>query len=131
MGAKQLVGQFFAEQATTPQHFSINVAISNLKGSGDVQWTTCYNRSCKKETDTYDRNTCKLECQWRSLNLLVSRMVSLRADCRKSSNPDACMKTLQDNMLAYRMKQRKIREQISQIRRQKDEARRKQVADQR
>jgi len=122
MDAKQLVGQFFMEQ-----NFSINVAISNLRGSGDVQWTNCYSRTCKREEDEYERKQCKLECQWRSANLLVSRMVSLRADCRKSTNPEGCMKTLQDQMLGERVKQRKLRDMISQIRRQKDEARRNQA----
>lgn len=122
MDAKNLVGQFFMEQ-----NFSINVAISNLRGSGDVQWTNCYSRSCKTKEDEFDRKECKLDCQWRSANLLVSRMVSLRADCRKGTNPDGCMKTLDNTMLAERVKQRKIREMISQVRRQKEQAKRNQT----
>jgi hypothetical protein len=55
----------------------------------------------------------------------------LRADCRKSSNPKGCMETLQRTMLSERAKQRKLREMISQIRRQKDEALRNKVAAQR
>ena len=121
MDEKQLVGQFFIEQ-----NFSISVAISNLGGSSDVQWTTCYSRTCKALEDEYDRKICKLECQWRSVNLLVSRMVGLRGDCRKSDNQDGCMKTLNDRMLAERMKQRKIREMISQVKRQKEAAKRNQ-----
>ena len=78
--------------------------------------------------DEYGRKECKLDCQWRAINLLVSRMVSLRSDCRKSTNPDACMKTLNDTMLAERMKQRKIRDMMSQVRRQKEEFKRNQAA---
>ena len=126
METKQLVNEFFAEQNT--QNFSINVAISHLRGSGDVQWTSCYSRSCKNMPDEYGRKECKLDCQWRAINLLVSRMVSLRSDCRKSTNPEACMKTLNDTMLAERMKQRKIRDMISQVRRQKEEFKRNQAA---
>jgi hypothetical protein len=77
--------------------------------------------------DEFGRKECKLDCQWRAINLLVSRMVSLRADCRTSKNPDGCIKTLNDTMLAERVKQRKIRELISQVRRQKEEFRRKQT----
>jgi hypothetical protein len=108
MNVKQLVNNFFMEQGTAgAQNFSINVAISNLKGNEEVQWTTSYQRKCKRVADEYERKICKLESQWSAINLLVSRMVSLRADCRKSSNPKGCMETLQRTMLSERAKQTK------------------------
>ena len=128
MNTKKLVNDFFMEQQS--RGFSINVAISNLRGSGDVQWTNCYNRTCRKAGDEFKMSECKLDCQWRAINLLVSRMVGLRADCRKSTNPDACMKTLGDTILNERMKQRKLRDQISRIRRQREQANRTQGAEQ-
>lgn len=128
MNTKKLVGEFFMEQEN--RGFSINVAISNLRGSGDVQWTNCYNRTCRKLTDEFAMKECKLDCQWRAINLLVSRMVSLRAECRKTVNRDVCMKTLGDTMLNERMKQRKIRDEIANVRRQREEAKRTQAAGQ-
>lgn len=119
------------EQDQPAQTFSINVAISNLKGSEDVQWTTKYERTCRRLTDDMDRKICKFESQWSAINLLVSKMVGLRAQCRKSSNPETCGRALQNAMIAERMKQRKIRTQIQALRRQKTQALRTQRAAQR
>ncbi len=114
------------EQTQPEQTFSINVAISHLKGGEDVQWTTRYERTCRRLTDDYERKICKFESQWSAINLLISKMVGLRSQCRKSSNPETCNRTLQNAMLAERMKQRKIRTQIQQLRRERDRAARTQ-----
>ena len=131
MNIRQTVSNFFMEQDKPGQTFSINVAISHLKGGEDVQWTTRYERTCRRMTDDYERKICKFESQWSAINLLISKMVALRAQCRNSGNPETCSRTLQNAMLAERIKQRKIRAQIQQIRRERDQAGRAQRTAQR
>jgi len=129
MNSKQLFN--LMEQEQRSETFSINVAISNLKGGEDVQWTTNFERKCRRLTDKFERDICKFESQWGAINLLVSKMVGLRSECRKSTNPENCTKTLQTSMIAERIKQRKIRAQIQALRRQQTEATRNQRATQR
>ncbi len=109
------------------QGFSVNVALSNLNGNADVEWSNCYNRRCKTEANEFDRKECKADCQWRAYNLLISRMNALRSRCRQSSNPAACIKTIQNAVDATRDKQTKFREQITKIRSSRAEFRRKEA----
>jgi hypothetical protein len=112
------------------QGFSVNVAVANLKGNSDVEWTECYNRRCKTMQNEYDRKECKAQCEWSSYNILITRVNALRGRCRGAGNPDACLRKLQDEIDATREKQRKARADIATIRRAKAEQERDQAAKQ-
>lgn len=127
MDARQLVNDFFIEQAAPAQTFSVNVALSSLKGAAEVDWTTCFERQCRKIPNDFDMKLCKGDCQWRSMNVLITRINGLRANCRKTANPTGCLKVLDNAVKAERNSQRKVREQMTQIRRQKEEFRRKEA----
>lgn len=108
------------------QGFSVNVAISNLKGNSDVEWTECYNRRCKSEKNEYTRKSCKSQCEWSSYNILITRINALRGRCRDGSNPDACLRRLQQEIDVTREKQRKARTELAKIRRAEAEHNRNQ-----
>jgi hypothetical protein len=134
MDIRQLVSQFFMEQAAPPaaaaattQGFSINVALSGLKGASELEWTRCYERTCKTIPDEFDMKICKAQCQWRSMNVLITRMNGLRSNCRQTGNPTGCLKVVDNAVKAERNAQGKIREHIRQIRTQKEEFNRKQA----
>ena len=103
------------------QGFSITVALSNLNGNSDVEWTDCYNRRCRTIKNDYDKKECKAQCQWRSYNILISRTNALRGRCRENANPEACLRRVQDAVDITRDKQRKVQTQIAEIRRAKAE----------
>jgi len=109
------------------QGFSVNVALSNLNGNADVDWTDCYSRRCKTLKNEYDRKECKAQCQWSSYNVSISRISALRSRCRDSISMEACMRRLQKAIDETRDKQRKAQADIANIRRAKGEAERKQA----
>lgn len=109
------------------QGFSVNVALSNLNGNADVEWSECYNRRCKGESNEFDRKECKANCQWSAYNVLISRTNALRSRCSQAPSPDGCLKTIGKSVDATRDKQRKVREQIAQIRVSKAEFARKEA----
>jgi hypothetical protein len=109
------------------QGFSVNVAISNLKGNSDVEWTECYNRRCKTEKDEFSRKECKAQCEWSSYNILITRINALRGRCRDGTKPEVCLRKLQTEIDAAREKQRKARTDIADIRRAAAEHRRNQT----
>jgi hypothetical protein len=109
------------------QGFSVNVAISNLHGTADVDWTDCYTRRCKPLQNDFDQKECKGQCQWSSYNVLITRLNALRGRCAQTSNPAGCIKTLQNSVDAAREKQRNVRKQIDEIRRAAADFRRKEA----
>jgi hypothetical protein len=131
MDVRDLVNNFFSEQAAAPaptdQGFSVHVALSSLKGASEVEWTTCYERQCKTNPNEFDMKICRGDCEWRSLNVLITRINGLRANCRQTGNPTGCLKVLDNAVKAERNSQRKIRESMAQIRKQKEEFRRKEA----
>jgi hypothetical protein len=110
------------------QGFSVNVALSNLNGNAEVDWSNCYSRRCKTQQNEFDRNECKADCQGRAFNQLTSRINALRSRCRQSQNPDGCIKTIANAVQMTRDKQRKVRDQIAKIRASRAEFARKEAA---
>jgi hypothetical protein len=109
------------------QGYSVNVAISHLNGNAEVEWTNCFTRTCKGKTNDYEKKECKAQCEWRALNVLISKLNAQRSRCRQTTNPNACIKTLQNSVDSTREKQKKVRDQIAQIRTTAGEFRRKEA----
>ena len=101
------------------QHFSISVAISNLKGVEEVDWTKCYHTRCRVLADQFRREECKLDCQKRALNVLISKLGGLRGKCRFERNPAACAQRVNDETKAAREKLVQIRQTVTTVKRSK------------
>lgn len=101
------------------QHFSIAVAISNLKGTEEVEWTKCYHTRCRVLADQFRREECKLDCQKRALNVLISKLGGLRGKCRFERNPAGCAQRVNDEVKAAREKLIQIRQTTTTVKRSK------------
>jgi len=98
------------------QGFSVTVALSNLNGNAEVDWTQCYKGKCTSLKNEFQRSECKAQCEWKAYNLLISRMNALRSRCREATNQTGCTKTIQNAVDVVREKQKKAREMMAKSR---------------
>jgi hypothetical protein len=101
------------------QQFSVSVALSNLKGAAEVEWTNCHNRKCRIITDRYTRDECKLDCQRRAYSNLITKLGGVRGRCSNEKDPGSCVKTVSDTIKAFREKVDEIRANILKVRQAK------------
>lgn len=109
--------EYLVDHILLDQHFSVQVELSNLKGKAEVDWSTCFQRRCRPMGDKYNRDECKLECQRRAYQTLISKLGGAKSKCRYDRNPPGCASTIVEMQKSMRDKIREIRGEIYNVRR--------------
>jgi hypothetical protein len=103
--------------------YSVSVALAEIKGSMNLSWTNCTRTRCERGTSTFQKRICKLECQENALRDAVARISGQRANCNRTTNPQACFNALENSAKGMRNKINIIRKQIDATRRQEAQMR--------
>ena len=97
------------------EDFSPTVALARIKGEKNLNWTDCYDSSCVRIENKYERDLCKETCHMKAVDRALARAVTLRSQCTDTKNPKSCLKSINVVIESYRKKRIMIRNRISTI----------------
>jgi hypothetical protein len=97
------------------EDFSPTVAIARIKGEKNISWTECYDNRCVRVENKYERDLCKEQCHMAAIDRALARIVTLRGACVETSNPKACVKSVNAAIESYRKQRTMIRNRIAEI----------------
>ncbi len=103
--------------------FNASVAISEIKGVINLAWTNCAKVRCQQTSSKFENRECRLECQRNAIQDGITRVSAQRSNCSRTTNPQACMNTLNNTVKGMRNKIDLINKQIDATRRQASQTR--------
>lgn len=102
--------------------FNANIAITDVEGDFNDEWTDCYERRCYDRLEnTYEIKFCKATCQITAANRAITRFNGIRTRCTTSLEPTKCLERLKRAALRFKTK-------IDNYREAQDNARAKMAA---
>jgi uncharacterized protein (DUF885 family) len=102
--------------------FNATIAITDVEGDFNDEWTDCYERRCHDRLDnTYAIKFCKATCQITAANRAITRFNAIRMKCTTSNEPTKCLERLKRAALRFKNK-------IDNYREAQDKARAKMAA---
>ena len=96
--------------------YTPSIAISNIHGDFQNDWTECYNSKCTRDTDNkYAKNYCKTECKIQAANSAITRVNAETSNCAGTRDPKRCLDSLKSAVESYREKIKSAREMQDKI----------------
>jgi len=99
------------------EQYTPGIAITNIHGDFQNNWTECFNSKCIRETENkYDKKYCKTECKIAAANTAITRLNSETSNCTGTREPKRCLDSLKSAIESYRDKissTREIQDKIS------------------
>lgn len=76
------------------EQYDASIAITDIKGDYDSEWTDCYETRCnadKGEYTKFAKAICKAECKIVTANNSIVRLNGIKSNCAKATNPQSCI----------------------------------------
>lgn len=98
------------------EQYSPSVAITNINGEFQNEWTECFNSKCVRGAgDKYEKNYCKTECKISAAKSAITRLNSETSNCANTRDPKKCLDSLRSAVESYKNKISKAREMQDKI----------------
>jgi len=78
------------------EEFNIQVAISEITGEFEEEWTKCFAVKCRQLDNKYKETICKGQCQIQAANRAITKIGTIKSKCSLTSNPNSCLNTLKN-----------------------------------
>jgi N-methylhydantoinase B/oxoprolinase/acetone carboxylase alpha subunit len=106
------------------QKFNSRIALTEIDGEFQNEWTRCYETRCAENTNMYQQKICKSRCQITAANKAVARIEAAKSKCSTTNNPQSCLKVmkhtadrLREKISHYEESQRKAQVGLTKFRR--------------
>jgi hypothetical protein len=93
------------------------IAITDVEGDFNDEWTDCYERRCQDRLENnYEIRLCKATCQTTSANRAITRFNAIRVKCTSASEPNKCLERLKRAVVRFQNKINNYREAADKAR---------------
>jgi len=89
---------------TLQEYYKVTIARKNINGDYIVNWTDCFELSCRELKNNKIKSSCEQNCKIAAANKAISKLASERANCTKAIDPTKCIDSLNKLIESYRIK---------------------------
>jgi len=86
------------------EYYKVTIARKNINGDYLVNWTECFESSCRELKNNKLKNLCEQTCKIAAANKAISKLSTERTNCRKTTNQIKCIDSLNKLIESYRTK---------------------------